>query len=246
MYYYNDESSVTGLIVTAEDFERNPLLEDVSFLSQEEKMGRFRKQEEYIFKTTKFDDSQLKKTIGNMFLYGYLDHQKVQAIAQHIIDNKTDNYYWLHDISIAFRQNQIELSMEFAVSGYDNNYRDFMKLLSDLFEKCEYEEYLHMIVHAWNRRDYKKLEALLRAPSLFACDDNGTFKSEVIQIIKDNNYFICNIKKTISPDEWECMRYVRSVARKNEFWEEMKFYIQSIDDTDDLTVQCRKRSLLGK
>ena len=246
LYYYNDESSVTGLIVTAEDFERNPLLEDVSFLSQEEKMGRFRKQEEYIFKTTKFDDSQLKKTIGNMFLYGYLNQQKAHEIALHVIKNKADNYSWLHDISVTHMRDEIELAMELAVSGYDYNYRDFLKLLSDLFEKSEYEEYLHTMVHAWNQRDYEKLETLLRSPSLFAYDDIGDFKPEVIHIIKDNNYFIGDIIKTISPAEWACLRYVKSVAKKNDFWEEMKGYIQTIDDTDDLTVQQRKRSLLGK
>ena len=181
-----------------------------------------------------------------MFLYGYLNQQKAHEIALHVIKNKADNYSWLHDISVTHMRDEIELAMELAVSGYDYNYRDFLKLLSDLFEKSEYEEYLHTMVHAWNQRDYEKLETLLRSPSLFAYDDIGDFKPEVIHIIKDNNYFIGDIIKTISPAEWACLRYVKSVAKKNDFWEEMKGYIQTIDDTDDLTVQQRKRSLLGK
>jgi hypothetical protein len=115
-----------------------------------------------------------------------------------------------------------------------------------MFEKVEYHEYLDAVKQAWEQRDYSRVETLLRCPSVFALDNMNTFKPEVINIIKESNYFICNITETISAAQWSCMRYIRTIAKENNFLQEMEDYIQSIDDKDDLTVKKRKTSLLGK
>lgn len=244
-YYHNDDSDILNMVVSEEDVQKNPLLIDVSFMSQEEKYDWFKKQESYILDTKEFNPDQFKRAMGSMCTYGYMDDEKMTNFVKHIVSCSDHNCGWLHEISVQHLTSDINLSMEYAVYGYGSKYQRMIEYLVDEFARKEYRKYLESLDEMWKQRDYSNLERNLRSPSFFSTEKNG-FKPEVIELIRRNNYFIIDIGGSISEVQWTLMRYVRTLAKDNGFWEEMQDYIRSIEDGVDLTIKKRKASLLGK
>lgn len=235
LYYFNDDMALKELLNMNNDYERNPLRKEVTFLSHSEKEKWFERQIDYIFHTSKFSPSHIEASIARMVTYKYMNDMLMDQIVSHIIDNKEYNIDWIKELYYHGETYCYEGSML------------FIKKLLQRFEESEYEDFLETIRIAWAEKHFGELHNYLLQPPKCAikteCNMYG-FKSEVIAFFKENNYLLCDLKGTITQKEWYVCLAMRKLARENGFWDDMKAYIETMTVDSDPTVDERKRILL--
>lgn len=244
-YYYDDISRFLPFFAGESETERNPLLQQIFYLSDEKKKEMLNEQFEYLLSGKDIGTARLYGTVKNFCDYGELFDfcKKEELLINFLLQNKDrfqEEIYCLDALSSSGNET------------YDKNslFVEFVNKLEKRFQDSLLKEFIEEIKDNIKNKNYGELyDKLCEIKNKTVCqfigeDKKRYLKQELLELLRENSYLLDNLEGSITHNQWGVALSVVKLSSRFGFSEEIRPFIEKYNINDNCSAKERYDELI--